>query len=217
MKHKAFTNIIAHSTRVPEKTVAMFARNLKSAGLLTTGARGVNAPEMTMLDFTRMLITVCATDRPGDAADMCNRYHGAVSDKAAMITIGDTEIEILEGTELEDLVSSMLALPHRALQSLGLYLFIHWNRYTAEVAICEAKITFKIKLTDEQIASYGANSGGITTTRGLASHELEEMAFPFVLEKEDGTNWEDMVSSGNAAMVASRHIFGDMADGNDDG
>jgi hypothetical protein len=208
MKHKAFTNIIAHSCRVPGKTVVLFARNLKEAGLLTTGARGVNAPEMTVLDLTRMVIALCATDRPSDAVEMSNRYRVARSIEAATITVGDRKIAIPAGEELEDFLSAMLGLPHLVLTDLGLGLFIHWNRLSAEVWICEAKITFKVELTKEETENqrYGTFAG-ITTTRGLASQELTEMAVPFYLEKEDGTTWEEMIASGTVSKVAARHIF----------
>jgi len=209
MKHKAFTNIIAHSTRVPEKTVSMFARNLKSAGLLTSGARGVNAPEMTVLDLTRMATALCATDRPSDAVEMLNRYRVARSTKSATIQAGKRDVEIPKGTDLEDLLSNLLDLPFSHLRKLNLCLFIHWNRLEAELLIGDTLIIFKAKLTDDEEDSQARGSfPGISTTRSLGSHELIEMALPFYLEKQDGTTWEDMTASGTAAKVAERHIFG---------
>lgn len=207
MKHKAFTEIVAHTTRVPEKTVAMFGRNLKSAGLLTTGARGVNAPEMTVLDLTRILIALCATDRPADAVEATNRYRAARSANAVTIKIGDKEIEIPEGEELDDLLSNLLGLPFLALKMLNLCLFIYWNRLEAELLIEDARIVFKVDLTDEEKEAQRRGSfTGISTRRGLDSHELEEMSLPFYLEKEDGTTWEEMEATGSAAKVAARHI-----------
>jgi len=210
MKHKAFTNIIAHSCRVPDKTVELFSRNLKEAGLLTSGARGVNAPEMTVLDLTRMIIAICGTDRPSDAVEVSNRYRVARSTKAETITIGQGKIEIPEGEELEDLLSNFLDLPFLALKALDLCLFIHWNRLEAEMLICDARITFKVALTDdERDGQWLGSFKGISTRRGLGSHELTQMSLPFYLEKEDGTTWEQMTAEkGGAAKVAARHIFG---------
>lgn len=45
----------------------MVVRELRTAGLLTTGARGVNAPAMTTLDAARVLIAFLVSDRPIDA------------------------------------------------------------------------------------------------------------------------------------------------------
>lgn len=218
MKHKAFTEIVAHSTRVPEKTVAMFGRNLKSAGLLTSGARGVNAPEMTVLDLTRMVIALCATDRPSDAVEMSNRYRSSRSANAATIKIAEREIEIPEGEELEGLLSNLLGLPFLALEKLNLCLFIHWNRLEAELLIQDARIVFKVDLTDEEKeAQFCGSFSGISTRRGLDTHELSEMAIAFYLEKEEGATWEEMRDTGNAAKVAARRIFGVKDEGGHDG
>ncbi len=46
----------------------MHARELRKAGLLTTGARGVNAPHMTTIDAARLLIALLTTDKPSQAA-----------------------------------------------------------------------------------------------------------------------------------------------------
>lgn len=218
MKHKAFTEIVAKSCNIPQKTVALFARNLKEAGLLTTGARGVNAPEMTLLDLTRMVITLCATDRPAEAVEMSNRYRIARNSEAAQFTVGEKVIDVPAGEELEDFLSAMMDMPHLSFKYLDLHLFIHWNRLAAEVWIREAKILFTVDLTDEEKEKQTFGSfKGIRTTRGLAAHELSEMSLPFRLEEEDGTAWEQMVENGSAAEVASRHIFGvkgeDSADG----
>jgi hypothetical protein len=61
------TRTIAQATGVPERTVAMVVRELRTTGLLTTGARGVNAPAMTPLDAARVLIALLVSDRPVDA------------------------------------------------------------------------------------------------------------------------------------------------------
>jgi hypothetical protein len=60
---------VASATGVPETTVTVYARVLREAGLLTTGARGVNAPPMSALDAARLLIALVVTERPSRAAD----------------------------------------------------------------------------------------------------------------------------------------------------
>ncbi len=219
MKHKAFTEIVANTTRVPEGTVAMFGRNLKSAGLLTTGARGVNAPEMTVLDLTRMLIALCATDRPADAVEVTNRYRVARCVKGCKIEVeGDEVGTVEEGDTLEEVLSGTLDLPFLVLSVLKPCFFIHWNRLEAELLIQDARIIFRVDLTDEEKeAQFRGSFSGISTRRGLDTHELSEMAVAFYLEKEEGTTWEEMKKTGSAAKVAARHIFGVKDEGSDDG
>lgn len=60
--------VVAQATGVGEQTVAMYARVLREAGLLTTGARGVNAPHMKAIDAARLLIAMMATEKPSRAA-----------------------------------------------------------------------------------------------------------------------------------------------------
>lgn len=69
-----FTNFIAQELCVEAATVAIYARELRKAGLLTTGARGVNAPHMRPLDAARLLIALMATDRPSEAVASVERW-----------------------------------------------------------------------------------------------------------------------------------------------
>ena len=69
-----FTRRFAKITGLPEGSVVKFSRELRDGGLLTTGARGVNAPEMTFLDAARMLVAVLATDRPSRAAKVVRDF-----------------------------------------------------------------------------------------------------------------------------------------------
>lgn len=74
MQITPFTNFIADALLVEAATVAIYARDLRKAGLLTTGARGVNAPHMRPLDAARILIALMATDRPSEAVDSVTRW-----------------------------------------------------------------------------------------------------------------------------------------------
>ena len=69
--------MIAACLRIEEKTVRIFARELLRAGMLTTGGRGLSAPDMTNKDLAVMLIALLATDKPSRAVDMV-RYFGAM-------------------------------------------------------------------------------------------------------------------------------------------
>lgn len=74
MKSAAFIDAMAHAFDVPHKTMVTYTRFLKEAGLLTTGARGVNAPDMTPLDAARVTIALLATDTPGQAVERVKRF-----------------------------------------------------------------------------------------------------------------------------------------------
>lgn len=66
--------MIAETFSVEVKTATVYARALKEAGLMTTGARGVNAPDMTPLDAARMTIALLACDGPSQAVDRVKRF-----------------------------------------------------------------------------------------------------------------------------------------------
>jgi hypothetical protein len=51
--------------------IAKFVRELREAGLISTGARGVHAPLMTPLDASSLLVALTATDRPSEAVEKC--------------------------------------------------------------------------------------------------------------------------------------------------
>jgi hypothetical protein len=59
-----FTRAFALATGSEFGSVVKLQRVLRDAGLLTTGARGVNAPDLTPLDAARMLISILVTDKP---------------------------------------------------------------------------------------------------------------------------------------------------------
>lgn len=54
--------------RIPEQTAEVTMRIIREAGMMTTGARGVNAPDMTYLDAARTLIAQIVEDNPGRRA-----------------------------------------------------------------------------------------------------------------------------------------------------
>jgi hypothetical protein len=67
VKAKGFIEGMAEAMGLPIATVQVAFRVLRDGGLLTTGARGVNAPDMTPRDAARMLLWALVSDRPADA------------------------------------------------------------------------------------------------------------------------------------------------------
>lgn len=64
VKSGGFIAGIAEILGLPDHTVTGAFRVLRVSGLMTSGARGVNAPDMTDLDASRMLIAMLVSERP---------------------------------------------------------------------------------------------------------------------------------------------------------
>lgn len=72
----------AEAVGLPEKTLMVHARNLREANLLTTGARGRNAPATIPRDAARLAISVLhSPDSPSRALDAVKDFGGLVLSK----------------------------------------------------------------------------------------------------------------------------------------
>lgn len=69
VKSGRLINGVAQAYRLRESSVALAARFLREKGLLTTGANGVNAPDMTFLDAARVMLPYLVLDKPSLMAD----------------------------------------------------------------------------------------------------------------------------------------------------
>ena len=74
MKSRAFIKNVSDAYRIEERTVKLYARLMKEAGLVTTGARGVNAPHMHPRDAVRLTIALLATGTAAHAVEMYHRF-----------------------------------------------------------------------------------------------------------------------------------------------
>ncbi|ESY21418.1 hypothetical protein [Mesorhizobium sp. LNJC394B00] len=77
-------------------SVMKLQRVLRDAGLLTTGARGINAPELVPLDAARMLIAALVTDKPS-LAPLAVVEFGNLPAADAMLSARSEEGEIFAG------------------------------------------------------------------------------------------------------------------------
>jgi len=113
----------------PHKTMVTYTRFMKQAGLLTTGARGVNAPHMTPLDAARVTIALLASDTPGQVVDRVKRF-GSIRYSETFEkswpwyeNIGQDRFnEIFEGETLEE----VLAFLYGRVGELGLEAAAAW-------------------------------------------------------------------------------------------
>lgn len=74
MQSGPFITFISGICQVDEKTLTVYARALKEAHLMTSGARGVNAPHLRPIDAARMIIALLATDRPAECVAAVMRF-----------------------------------------------------------------------------------------------------------------------------------------------
>ncbi len=68
MKAGDLRRLLSEVMSIPEGTVRLAQRNLREFGLLTTGAHGVNAPDMAYLDGSRGVASFLAYESPGRRA-----------------------------------------------------------------------------------------------------------------------------------------------------
>lgn len=64
-----FISLLSETYGLPEPSVAAVARVMREAGWLTTGARGVNAPEMTHVDAARLTLALLSGEPPGKVVE----------------------------------------------------------------------------------------------------------------------------------------------------
>ncbi|MEM1149851.1 MAG: hypothetical protein AAGI03_04740 [Pseudomonadota bacterium] len=69
------TSVVMLACRLEEKTGRIFARELRNAGLIRSGGKGVNAPHMTECDLASLLIALLSTDKPARAVEL-TKYVG---------------------------------------------------------------------------------------------------------------------------------------------
>ncbi len=88
--------MIAVETGYPEPTVAIVARKLREAGLLTKGGRGRSAAHMSPLDAARLVLAFLVTESPGRAVE-------AVTDFGSMRAQRTDQGDRFEGLDIHSL------------------------------------------------------------------------------------------------------------------
>lgn len=76
VKAAAFVRGMSEILAVEERTLASIFRALRSERLISTGARGVNAPEMTCLDAARLTIAAMVSESQARAAEASREFGG---------------------------------------------------------------------------------------------------------------------------------------------
>lgn len=110
--------MLSEALTTPEATVITFARRLKEAGMLTTGARGRNAPEMTPMDAARVTIAILTSDGPVHCVERVRRF-GQIkyspnfkkSYRGYETIQPDHFASLFKGETLEEVLAYMFGLP----------------------------------------------------------------------------------------------------------
>jgi hypothetical protein len=118
MKSAALNQLVASALTTPIETVTVYARLLREAGLLTTGARGRHAPEMTPLDAARLVLAILTTNSPAQCVERVRRF-GTIpySPNFKRIYRGYEAMQpeqfstIFEGETLEEVLAYIIARP----------------------------------------------------------------------------------------------------------
>lgn len=197
MQSRAFNYIIADAYRVELKTVTLFTRLLKEGGLLTTGARGVNAPHMTPLDAARVTVALLATDSPGRAVEMVRRFGGLPFMPERSKGPHPKALRLEPGTTLEQAIERIFLYDFETAQGLfdfAPYVEIQENDRTARIqyGFSDRGAFFKTaQLTEVQKTADRKDLMGIRRSRGVASRELSMVHVWFYVERRDGITWEE--------------------------
>lgn len=69
MRIGTLISLLSSTYGIPEPTVSVVARSLREAGLLTTGARGVNAPNMEVGDVARLTLALLTGQPPSKVVE----------------------------------------------------------------------------------------------------------------------------------------------------
>ena len=218
MKSAAFNEAVATIFTQPLKTVTVYARFLKEAGLMTTGGRGRSAPEMTPLDGARMIIALLTTCGPSQCVDRVKRF-GKIpfSPSFRKVYRGYETMpherfeELFEGETLEEVLAYLISLPakqginvaSRYFFGNGFHLRINDFDVLAELfqdkredgeIVGELVVPFKGKIMMQgsdgfaHVAEHEPILGGIRTERLCIAMQIFELGCALARDREELRN-----------------------------
>ena len=196
MKSDAFNHMIASALTTPKKTVIVYARLLKEAGMLTTGARGRHAPEMTPLDAARMTLAILTTESPSQCVERVRRF-GQIkyspdfkkSYRGYETIKPDHFVSLFNGETLEEVLAYMFGLP----ASVGIVESCKWfNENVFHLRVSDFEVLaelFQWKMEGNEIAgelvvpfkgdgwdgNFTAIKGGVRTERSITGMSFLEI------------------------------------------
>lgn len=195
MKSGPFIKLVSASYKVEEKTVTMYARLLKNAGLFSMGARGINAPDMTPLDSARITIALLATDRPARCVERVRRFGALRYQPTRSQGPHPAALGICEGVTLEAVLAHMFCAELGSEESWSFsapYIELQENARSAKIEHKGGFVIFKDDFrTEGQKNDDASELFGIRRSRGVASFELMNLYVPLYVEMRDGMSWAE--------------------------
>lgn len=172
MKQNQFNTVVAECYRVEEKTLTVFFRALKEAKLLTSGARGVNAPHMLPIDAARVTMALLSTDMPSKAVERVNRFASIPFSSEKSADILPDFLKDVSPLTVENALTAMFADgPNDRLEVF--YVEFQENARTVRIEHKKGVFWFRDQArTDDQKNTDRRELFGIRRSRGLAGAEL---------------------------------------------
>lgn len=182
MKAGPFNHLIAKVYGVDVATVTKFARLLKEGGLMTTGIRGVNAPDLIPLDAARLTVALLATDKPSRAVEMVTRFGAMTANES--LSEGDRPSWWPKGFNpaFEDVLAEVMSGQTRAthdFQSAEIratqgHCILHTRR---------GKVFFDGEALSEDTKAIEAGNSGIRVSRSVFAVDVIPVQQVFIIEK----------------------------------
>lgn len=113
MRQGPFIDLFSEVFGIEHKSVRVMTRALRDAGLLTTGARGVNAPHMTFQDAANLTVALLSGQPPGRINEVAPKYLGAKLWDVEITEHSDTvfsEFQLTEGTTAGEFIAALFEL-----------------------------------------------------------------------------------------------------------
>jgi hypothetical protein len=164
MKSKEFNISVSHIFGIPEKTITVYTRLLKEAGLLTSGRGGRAAPDMTPLDAARMTIALLTCSGPSQAVGRVKQF-GKMPYRSDR-TPSENGFAITKGKEVD------IPFEGRTLEGILALFFVSEDAINPVNAIkWYIRNDFSLEVSDSL-----ASSQGVVTTRSVKSSDLVGLA-----------------------------------------
>lgn len=199
MKSASFHLTVYYAYRVDGRSLTVFLRNLKEAGLITSGGRGRHAPHMQPVDAARITIALLATDKPARAVDRLERFSKITFQPDESKGPFPAALGLEVGATFEDVLTNLFAsdLDTDDVFKNSPYVEVQENARSATIEFSsdngKCGAVFKdTSRTEEQKNQDRGELFGIRQSRGLASAELMKLYVPFYCERRDGKSWEEI-------------------------
>jgi hypothetical protein len=190
MKHQNVIDAFSDIFGLAPPMVGHVVRTLKRAGLLTSGARGVNAPDMTLVDAVKLVIFFAASDRPVEAVEVVQRFGNAKARSGYTPNATDGLEGFQKGAHLGPVLAAMMLALKNGKATKDVALEIHGREAHAVLAIDDSRIEF-MPLQDDDPRDRQWKASGIKVVRLIEPGLLQRVAKEVPVVDEELDLFED--------------------------